>query len=677
MATTLLFCVFTVASYGYHISESQFLTPHAADLYCQLRCNSTLATIENEKQMTEVIEVISKNQIIKENMYDVWIGNNDGKDIVLQPSNNYQQTTIYQQHEAVALCYLCDTIINKYIVNTYSKTNYDHASDICFDKYGTTLASIHSTRDETEALQLSSLTESDCWIGLSAVYDAENNQTIYEWDDHTSIDQIDSFPWAKGCPEYEDCIALSKDYNFSWIDTECQNENYFLCFKPSQLCPDRTDWGFNQDSVYYWQYDNCEINLYFTGPSNNGFHMYNKQFYNSNGILTIEHMFTRKYTDTRWGDSTILLYNAIDRAMCSVYDIAVGFSWGKVFVEVTLWPGHITYANKQISKAEDDIYLLSVTVINGSTFNVSVNDVQYISVFTNVSEHTRTDGLSGYIVIKAYQAEILSHYLYISGEPVYMDNTFDCAKIQMRRYPTSIPTVSPSYIDYSSNSTMLYGVVTKITFQDVFSNNITEVIISILDKLLSPLINNTLISGDCVGLTDYNATVVLDKNWTIIKATVTLCDQTAQTIVKRSIINTNVKNKLIDNVNKQTTLQISSNNTQLQVDTIDIYGYSQTSENIASTTTSVYDVTIIMNKSDHALSLWRDIFICATVLIICLVLIFMITFFRKKIIDACTKDYNQVNAIDEEGVLNQNDEQIHVNLVDVEIAETRYMDEAR
>ncbi|ELK38608.1 CD209 antigen [Myotis davidii] len=68
------------------------------------------------------------------------------------------------------------------------------------------------------------------WIGLSD----KHNEGSWQWVDNTHLHL--SF-WKKGEPNNqgeEDCVELSGD---GWNDNKCSEEQFWICEKPSALCP--------------------------------------------------------------------------------------------------------------------------------------------------------------------------------------------------------------------------------------------------------------------------------------------------------------------------------------------------------------------------------------------------------------------------------------------------------
>ncbi|XP_014398738.1 PREDICTED: CD209 antigen-like protein C isoform X4 [Myotis brandtii] len=68
------------------------------------------------------------------------------------------------------------------------------------------------------------------WIGLSD----KHNEGSWQWVDNTHLHL--SF-WKKGEPNNqgeEDCVELSGD---GWNDNKCSEEHFWICEKPSALCP--------------------------------------------------------------------------------------------------------------------------------------------------------------------------------------------------------------------------------------------------------------------------------------------------------------------------------------------------------------------------------------------------------------------------------------------------------
>ena len=110
---------------------------------------------------------------------------------------------------------------------------WSEGEQYCMDNWGTNLASIHNTAENTEAGDLCfpdgiHAVASDCWIGL-------HNVSNYGWTDGQDFNYDNWYPGQAATATY-DCAGIGYIDIYSWRDILCLAERKPLCnrFNPTQ-----------------------------------------------------------------------------------------------------------------------------------------------------------------------------------------------------------------------------------------------------------------------------------------------------------------------------------------------------------------------------------------------------------------------------------------------------------
>ena len=193
---------------NYYVSPNK-LTWTDAEKYCNQQCHSNLASIHNEidqKQSIQMANTLSVDTSAGTN--DIWIGlyfnsrwhytdgtsfdyhphtNNYSKisaDLSSQPfriqmdaANDYEwisKNKSFSTLQSRFMCNQCDSVLNKYVVINEPKTFAD-ANLFCLNALNTTLASIHSDADNATAWRLCKYGSiRNCWIGMIETEEVSN-----------------------------------------------------------------------------------------------------------------------------------------------------------------------------------------------------------------------------------------------------------------------------------------------------------------------------------------------------------------------------------------------------------------------------------------------------------------------------------------------------------------------
>eukprot|EP01084_Bolivina_argentea_P206682 352798_1 len=270
--TQLLFFIISIlvtTQSDYYLSLNP-LTKSNAETFCETHCNSELASIHSYTNRFEIELLLTNTNI---NVKTVWIGlyqtsdsyywtdssefsygthlirnnENDISDttyysLVYNPIQNsfYFNQTIDISTQQPFICNTCEyNTLTKFV---YINNNLDFisAQSECNNKFGTSLASIHSLSDNNEAMLISQLTENNngIYIGLLS------NQ----WVDNTTLDYKSSTNYNA-----QNCVILNPNTN-QWTDTDCSNNYGFICNMPSILC-DKDEWIADVDKFEWDIFD--------------------------------------------------------------------------------------------------------------------------------------------------------------------------------------------------------------------------------------------------------------------------------------------------------------------------------------------------------------------------------------------------------------------------------------
>eukprot|EP01084_Bolivina_argentea_P112380 200431_1 len=125
------------------------------------------------------------------------------------------------------VCYSLSYIASGYINATTPTVHWFEADDYCLTNYGSHLATISSSSEQTLAFSLCQLLGSgDCWIGLN---DFKTPDT-YLWMANDSIN-ISYSNWNSGYPNHLDksCVYMESSLNGEWRDAACTMSLHFIC----------------------------------------------------------------------------------------------------------------------------------------------------------------------------------------------------------------------------------------------------------------------------------------------------------------------------------------------------------------------------------------------------------------------------------------------------------------
>ena len=681
---------------AYYLSPNRF-THESAKLFCSDWCGSSLASIHSHFQNEEAIAIIKRQDTINEDQ-NIWMGLEnitisattinaswiDGTSLNYGSAQNIKPWSTGQPNQEMScstfdhltyewddkecdiswykirlLCNHCDGVINKYVV---SKDGYswEAAKEYCENSIGTTLASIHSERDNEEAISLSKLSGHNnyWWFGLNDVQD----QRIFVYTDETTFDYGTNisggvYPWLLRRPDGTDTyltdqnyVRIQRDENnhypgkimYVWNDENNYESSQVLCNKPSELCQSVNIWNILRGSSSFIQFSECEMHCQ-NSVGDTFAVIDDKQWYNGNNVLVIEYYFYfEPYNNS--GRAGILLYNSLNGSFCNRYYAGLKFENGSMRAVLTHSENNLSRPIQSviIDVSTQHSYLLSVSVKDGTAFNISINDNHVLQAKDLMNQgNVLIDGTSGYIGVTSFRSRVDGKSLYVSGYPIYLDNntmdtTEDCTTLQPTtnptfnptdtpsNFPSSVPTDAPTLLPSqlpSTNPTSTsseqpssipstmptshpserpstsptkwnisftdYGVKITVTFQYSFQKNTTEIIISILDKLSRELVNKT-IDRDCQMSADYDTKQYIKDNKTIITSTILVCNEEAQlqllTVIEMD--ESTLQKDLVNDINKQTNLNTGDNFIHItgQIIYKQQFGQTSTTDSLPNTT---------------------------------------------------------------------------------------------
>ena len=355
------------------------------------------------------------------------------------------------------------------------------AENACNFYDGSTLASIHSERDQAELQSLyssysSTSTSTDLWLGLTT----SNNE--YHWDDGTSFDWGTNKLFSSG---NADNLCVRADGTF-WYTTNCSESHYVLCNAPSTLSIP-SDWTILSGSAVF-----DDSNGFTQNPTGTDLEMVMpfNQWFNGNASLRIQYTFSLDFNGNNVGGySAVRIYNDEfdgDDTFCNSYLIGVeqtasnsnsGPNSGPNSFSFSLSLSHEKYesltslAAVDISIEENVYYMLDIEVMDifeeslkgnrirlqTKQFIISLNDEPYIAYNDTMNGETSwtwksavdSYALSGYIGLYSNSKVITTaKALFISGVMANSSSSLnissDCTTDFPTNYPSLFPTAMPS-----------------------------------------------------------------------------------------------------------------------------------------------------------------------------------------------------------------------------------------
>eukprot|EP01084_Bolivina_argentea_P153144 267038_1 len=523
LSITTFFYISTIPfiTNGYYLSLS-VLEWKNASRFCKSYCNSDLISLHNNTQYMSALELINNNNYTYK---DVWIGLNDieqpnsfvwsdastldfgsaldgrypwrwkepdfnssDDSIVIEATRNNLWADKKQLSNYHFLCGSCSNKLTKYVAINDVWT-YNEASKQCEERFGTTLASIHNIRDMEEAIiHCKSVTDiAGCWIGL-------NNKQIfntYQWDDGTEFDFgtiYNNYPWYYSKPTFtpgQNCIQMDPyPEQYLWDDANCNITGRILCNAPSEICQKTQFFISNANeektaNQWIWtQTHGCNVMSNVINMDDSVAIIRNKQYFNSNGILLVDMMYTMTQLGKN-GNGGIAFY--FDENNCNNYYV------------IGIWAGYdliylgkfidgiytlITFAHIGITYNLGTYYNVEIRLKNGIDWNVKFND-KFMFNATDINDTFNNIGnkYSGYIGIRNSNTSMNVKSLFISGDPVYINSNLlylSCNNISTTNPtidPTIAPTMKPTRVIWTNNDIGIDTTTSTMMFIDDDNNN--------------------------------------------------------------------------------------------------------------------------------------------------------------------------------------------------------------
>ena len=324
-----------------------------------------------------------------------------------------------------------------------------NANALCINRYGTTLASLHSDEDFEDAREFSYNPAKDLWIGLSD----RNQEGVYYWEDGTSFDYatyFGSYPWDNadngGGLGNEDCVIISDRLNHLLNDVTCSDNWRSICNAQSELC-DQRFWNVaqNDNGVVTWSginpsLANCSLEI---DGGNVMMVMHGKQWENSgDDILRVHYMF--QISSNGDGDTGILL-NYVD--LCEYYYAGIRMDSGTytLFIARIKDDMYKEGSNTVITLSTNTYYRLEINVtwtISVASFDICINGQNCISYDDVDPIYNNTPTYSGYIGVKNNGLNMDAKSLFVSGTEVALNDTG--IEVEFAKCPTVSPTYNPT-----------------------------------------------------------------------------------------------------------------------------------------------------------------------------------------------------------------------------------------
>eukprot|EP01083_Nonionella_stella_P148039 467986_1 len=454
LVTILYF--YSVSSYW--LSQNLF-NWKKAEQYCQLRCNSHLASIHSTKQWEQVQDLMTYYcdlGLLRSDAY-VWIGLNRSRldnnafewtdhspfnfgndtsggvypwDIRGDPSGNGENCVhIRNWHpfywndrdcseQFRILCNSCIGKLDKY--KLYPKTvTYTDALASCEHELNTSLASVHNDDDAESTGALVAIHNlRDTWIGLNHI----GTDTEWHWTDDTPFNFSLWSPNEPNGGETEECgeIRLEPDGGIMWNDKTCNVTYSFMCQKPSEFCYSE-QWIVFDGNVLF---NECSVHV-----DGNTTAVLSKKRWNDEHALIIEYTFALQATwsvDAKVG--IILLQNE---------DVCDGLFIG---IDVDDIPNVISNRFYRF-KIELDFDFNETLII----WTGSVDDVIILS-----GSFPKTNTYR-YLGIQNKRTNLMAKTFYISGDAEYQFNEtlYECTDdptLHPSNVPSNQPTNKPSNV---------------------------------------------------------------------------------------------------------------------------------------------------------------------------------------------------------------------------------------
>eukprot|EP01083_Nonionella_stella_P085832 238114_1 len=304
----------------------------------------------------------------------------------------------------IVICNHCDGKLIKSVLIHNQTAAFDEANHICDTEMGTNLLSIHNEEEYAQATRLCAYgtdAADDCWIGFTAA-----NDNAY-WTDGSPLDYAMN---VSNVGEGE-CVALNKDDSYLSMQRDCSSLKCILCAVPSELC-------YPEHWVSLYD-DECLITEECPYTLKEKVNVA-KQWMNTNGATVIEYVFRMKQINIESGMIAVSIYNFAE-SLCDYYHVGITQEWNKKRLFLTKYYENVYHEIYALYiNHTSEYHALRISVINGTHFDVQLNDVQYMSVNDTTVNAPQRD-VSGFIGLTNYNLWIQSKSLYVSGTPFNVD----------------------------------------------------------------------------------------------------------------------------------------------------------------------------------------------------------------------------------------------------------------
>ena len=469
----------TTNNNAYYFVPNNFFW-YQADQYCQIVCNSRLASINSQQQQDDIVNTIESRTSPYWDGFneDPWIGlYYQSPNLIWTDSTNPSSASFtypWQSDEPSAQATLIDTSSTSYTWYTETTDNLHPFlcnscdgklnkygwinQNTCQGRYNTELA-IALDSDPTDAYisinELFDLHGGDAWIGM--VIDDITDISTYQWMDGTQYDYGDGYdpttcvgtctPWIDNGPDGNGgCVHITEA---GWNTNVCTDLAYALCNLPSELRTDMNAW-VTVSGLY--DFVDGQINTLSSGSQENFIIMADKYWYNGQKDLLIEYRFSIDFGSKLDKYAGIIIFNEKNNG-CGSYYVTIGKHNEGVdgiylFLYYIQGSSTATLGYKLLNFVWDagEYYIMLIKVTNGNIFEITVNGntLSYQDT-ANANNVLSTGSGSGYIGLYSSNGiETKSKSLYISGSPLSTDTVFDDSTCSFTFDPDPITTLSPT-----------------------------------------------------------------------------------------------------------------------------------------------------------------------------------------------------------------------------------------
>ncbi len=369
------------------------------------------------------------------------------------------------------------------------------------------------------------------------------------------------YPWISSNKNYIDedtdsyvnnnsCVAFSKNDYYLLQRYECLMKKNVLCGIPNELC-----YAENWDNWYgeTGNFSDCMLKEE-SAYKNRVIINTDKQWVNNNGELVIEYVFKMNQINIHSGIVVIAIYN-FPESVCDYYYIGISVEWykKKLFImryyETIQNEIYSVYINERDEAEVNMFYILNIKIINGTYFDIKLNNIQYILFNDSLLFNDKTNvnkpqsDIPGFIGLANYNLYVHSKSLYVSGSPLYMYYDSNKTDIMDKFVQCPLPSTATPISNLSTTATALDITESHIICMDISFeydsdqtniNNVTKNILDIINNVkCTQTIKETIRDDHAVNV------ALMDKQIIIKSGQIFVCRNNTNELLAKYIQNIN------------------------------------------------------------------------------------------------------------------------------------------